>query len=392
MEQNHDNPQEEAAVIKCSICGENELDCFENPHSQLCVSCREAFIRFPVSKWVILFVAFMLIAACFGCGQMPQQILYLKQYKEAKAAYQKKNYVTAAHGLLAVTEKYPSAKDAREMYWLALLRNYEIDDAADFYNDHLLYADFSDSRSALLEDAYDHLYAFYESQNVLDPDFSLSEEEFYKAAYEKYQQEKSNYTYAYFAGLYLQNDGQYAQAIQCYASSQTLAKDFLPNNSCIGDCYFMQGNSKTAAEYYSLALETNKEDTWAMNGLCATQLLQGDIKAGLETAQTAYALDASAYMASENLVIALHINGEEAQMQELITSIRETAGVGLDSRVYQYLDGAITLREFYGILMSEEEKKDVYTGDHHQYIDISGGHCTRAGASAFLQDSAHTCF
>lgn len=93
----------------CIACQDREKDLHDNPYSELCTSCRQHYIRYPISRWVYLILALIAILLVISIRNIPLSITDLKAYQKAAVKYDDKYYYDSLVLYDELYQKYPDS-------------------------------------------------------------------------------------------------------------------------------------------------------------------------------------------------------------------------------------------------------------------------------------------
>jgi tetratricopeptide (TPR) repeat protein len=145
-------PSDPAADPVCVQCGIH----LSSPPSriQLCENCRNAFINYPIPKWIKIFGIAILIVLAFSIISVSRNLQTGIHYERGLAAAHKKNYLTAQREFDKVVKSEPGYTEAQCRLLMAA-----------FYNDDLqtVFSAFNKIKDEKVED--ENLY--HNVENVL---------------------------------------------------------------------------------------------------------------------------------------------------------------------------------------------------------------------------------
>ncbi|WP_058301926.1 tetratricopeptide repeat protein [Gorillibacterium timonense] len=101
-----------------------------------------------------------------------------------------------------------------------------------------------------------------------------------------------------------------------------------------------------ASRYGQEALHKDKRDTGALRALSTISLVEGDLPQGLQYAEEAYRINPEGIYIRDTYAVALYANGKLQEAQEIKKEL-ESSGQPLDESITRFLNGEMTLRDYY---------------------------------------------
>ncbi len=347
----------------CKRCRRRSIDRSENPASVLCHDCREELIRlkippvfYIVGAAVILMVAFTLAVSAGGFRNFGS-------YNNAGGTAEEGYVLTAMDNLLEILEENPDNKDtAVKLADIGMEYGY-YDYATYAIQEYLAGKEVSDFQYAKINRYITKLEIYYDTYDLYD---EIWEEAFGDLSYADEAAISQEDIYARMEEVsralsgYLGKDG-YDQALLYYylgsvsADSEEMAEYY---EKCIElDPYYYDAQASIAA-YYRRQGELDKarrqlEEIYAVNKesfevlrvYATLELVEGNLKQGLDYALRAYELYPEGTYVIDTYVVALAANGKTDEAKEVVSEYEED--YIFDDDLYAFLNGEMTLEEYY---------------------------------------------
>lgn len=355
------NPFADMDYNLCKKCRHRTIDRSENPESVLCRDCREELIKlkippvfFVVGVLVILLEAFILA-------------VYLGGFKSYKAFYTAEEtsdegyIISTMNELLDILENNPDNLDAAiELTDIAMEYSY-YDYASYAMNQYIADREVSDKQYRKLLGYVDEINTYYDtvdlSNEIWDELYEAENEEMYEEddvylMMEDYCQRLSEYI----------GDSNYDQALLYYylgymTVDDEQRNDYFEKCVAVNPCYFeaqaqiatycrREGNLERARQILEETYAVNKEDYAVLRSFATLELVEGNLERGLDFASRSYDAYADGDYVIDTYIVALAANGRMEEARELVGEY-ENNGYVFDDDLYEFLDGNMTLEDYY---------------------------------------------
>lgn len=355
------NPFADMDYNLCKKCKHRTIDRSENPESVLCRDCREELIKlkippvfFVVGVLVILLEAFILA-------------VYLGGFKSYKAFYTAEEtsdegyIISTMNELLDILENNPDNLDAAiELTDIAMEYSY-YDYASYAMNQYIADREVSDKQYRKLLGYVDEINTYYDtvdlSNEIWDELYEAENEEMYEEddvylMMEDYCQRLSEYI----------GDSNYDQALLYYylgymTVDDEQRNDYFEKCVAVNPCYFeaqaqiatycrREGNLERARQILEETYAVNKEDYAVLRSFATLELVEGNLESGLDFASRSYDAYADGDYVIDTYIVALAANGRMEEARELVGEY-ENNGYVFDDDLYEFLDGNMTLEDYY---------------------------------------------
>lgn len=355
------NPFADMDYNLCKKCKHRTIDRSENPESVLCRDCREELIKlkippvfFVVGVLVILLEAFILA-------------VYLGGFKGYKAFYTAEEtsdegyIISTMDELLDILENNPDNLDAAiELTDIAMEYSY-YDYASYAMNQYIADREVSDKQYRKLLGYVDEINTYYDtvdlSNEIWDELYEAENEEMYEEddvylMMEDYCQRLSEYI----------GDSNYDQALLYYylgymTVDDEQRNDYFEKCVAVNPCYFeaqaqiatycrREGNLERARQILEETYAVNKEDYAVLRSFATLELVEGNLESGLDFASRSYDAYADGDYVIDTYIVALAANGRMEEARELVGEY-ENNGYVFDDDLYEFLDGNMTLEDYY---------------------------------------------
>lgn len=350
------NPFENMADGLCKRCRCRTIDCSENPESVLCRDCREELIRLKIPRvfYLISAVVILLAALTFAAsiGGLRNLSTYLKSKSMAGEGY----IITVLDNLLDILEENPQNKNlAIRLADLGMEYAY-YDYAAYSIDNYLAGKEVSDSEYDKLTsyirklDAYYATYDLYEE--IGEKLFSnASDIEDVTGVLEEFRRELSGYigegeydqALPYYYLGYMSTDEQ--ERISYLQECINLNPYFYDAQAQIATYYRRNGELEKARRQLEEIYQVNKEDYAVLRSYATLELVEGNLAQGLDYASQAYEIYPEGEYVIDTYIVALAANGMMEEAQILVEQYAKD--YMFDEDLYHFLDGDITLEEYY---------------------------------------------
>lgn len=351
-----DNPFENMTDGFCKRCRCRSIDRSENPDSVLCRDCREDLIRLKIPRFFYLIGGIVILLAALTFATSLRGLNNLAAYTRSRSMAEEGYVLTVLDDLLDILEDNPNNKDvAIRLADLGMKYAY-YDYAAYAIDNYLTGKEVSDSEYDKLTsyirklDAYYDTYYLYEEiaeqifGNVSDPeDISKALEEF-------------NHKLSAYVG-----EGGYDQALLYYYLGYMTADEqeritylqecirlnpyFYDAQAQIATYYRRNGELEKARQQLEEIYRVNKEDYSVLRSYATLELVEGNLAQGLDYAFQAYQVYPEGEYVIDTYIIALAANGMTEEAEILVERYEED--YLFDDDLYDFLEGNITLQEYY---------------------------------------------
>ncbi len=311
----------------------------------------------PIPIFIFLIVSVLL--AGVSMGLFPQSFSDYKIYSEAEERTYQGETSQALEDLFSIQEAHPDSLPVTIRLLDLSMKNGYYDLAAYVFNEYLVGKELSDSQYArmmeysrkldsyyLTCDAIDSLFAVIEADNDDSAEALERHTEWLREEIGKLHQDREQYAavlYYYDAMLCPDRDTQYEYLLEAYREDPEL----YDVRVLLGNAERSRGNMAEAYGYLNTAVRKEARDAGALRGLAVMAMLDGRPEEGLEKARQAYESDPDSLYVRETYLIALHVNGQnEKREQEIIAEIEAIQG-SLEEDTQQFLDGQLTLEDYY---------------------------------------------
>jgi hypothetical protein len=339
--------RDESSPNVCISCGTYLMD-----HSQkapLCVNCRKAYIKFPIPKWVKIFGAGILAVLLFSLVGISGNISTGIHFARAKAAINRKAYVTAQKELLKVVAKEPQFTEA---FSYLLISAYHNSDYKTFQQAYENVATRKIDNEALYTDmvtALDNMTHAIQSDSfkVFAKAYGHPADSIPPVAFAGYIQSHENDVYAktMLAKIYMDEDN--------YAATDSMANILLNENPDYYYPLYLKITVKRemlqmdSSDYYiRTLLSRNTEDVYARAAQVRNLLKVKQDKPALILAKKLYADHSDDAYVTTSLIMAYHFNGDiKNRDMYLAIAMKDTANPDTYSFVNDIISGKEIFRK-----------------------------------------------
>lgn len=355
------NPFEQMDYGLCKRCRRRTIDRSENPNSELCKDCREELIKLKIppvfyicAVLVILLIIFIMIPSVGG-------LMGAFSYESAEESIgensQEGYVITAMDELVSDLDENPDDIDtAIELANVAMKYGY-YDYAAYAIDGFLVGEEVPDKTYYRISGYIDELNRYYDTIELSD---GILEE-----LYEDWEEDDDPYAlihdYCEELSAYIR-DKQYDQAlIYYYLANMTEDKEqrisYLEECEDIHPCYYeaqaqiavyyrRQGDLEKAREILEKVYAVNKEDYSILRAYATLELTEGNVREALSYARRAYDMYPEGDYVVDTYAVALAANDKLDDARELVREY-EYNDYYFDEDFYNFLDGKMTLEEYY---------------------------------------------
>lgn len=350
------NPFENMADGLCKRCRCRTIDYSENPESVLCRDCREELIRLKIPRLFYLIGAVVILLSALTFAASIRGLNNLSTYCKSKSMAEDGYVVTVLDDLLYILEDNPQNKNlAIRLADLGMKYAY-YDYAAYAIDNYLAGREVSDSQYDKLNsyirklDAYYSTYDLYEKigEKVLG---NVSDAEDATKVLEEFRRELSGYigeggydqALLYYYLGYLSTDEK--ERISYLQECIRLNPYFYDAQAQIATYYRRNGELERARQQLEGIYQVNREDYAVLRSYATLELVEGNLAQGLDYAFQAYQIYPEGDYVIDTYIIALTANGMMEEAQILVE--RYEKDYVFDDDLYDFLDGNITLEEYY---------------------------------------------
>lgn len=333
----------------CGMCGRRRIEAHENQASFLCAYCQEEYSRLSVPLWVKGFFVALLAITVFALAQLPSVIGTYQVYREAQRQQQNNEFYPAMLGYLSVLEQYDGKMDIVLDAIDAAIDAQNIDAAVYIWNEYLAGKELNDAQDARASRIEPLFTRYYDTQGLYEDILEEQDGDMdgvHAALLGLLDRTDVDLdrTFLYFMLAGTTDDAQTRleylrlSAVQDQRSTYPLA--YYGNELRRG------GRFGEAKDVYRSALDKNAWDFYAMRGLGIVTQMTGDIPGGLQIIREACEMEPRGFYINEAMIIALCENdmrGEAMDMMEL----KLAEGYEFEPDLYEYLDGTVTMAEYY---------------------------------------------
>ena len=368
------DPFEGIAKELCKRCGTRYVDYSENSQSVLCKNCREEMMPLKISKPVIAFCIFVVIATLLNAWKFTMDFAKIhgggglsyaafmsddrcKLYKDMA---DEGKVITAMDSMVEILESEPQNYEmAITLADVAMEYDYpdyvswaignfllgkeeyitekEIDRLNEYVDEINLYYDTDELTSSICEEVY---------ESMEDP-----AEDYYAmmllchdgiAAYignDDYDQALLEYQCFYFC---TDPEEQLEHLENCIAANE----NYYDAQAQLAVYYRRNGDLDKARKILSAVYKKNCEDYAVLRAYAALELTEGNMADALSYAKEAYEMYPEGSYVADTYIIALLANGQIEEADALIKEWEES-GYYFEEDFYSYYNGEMTLEEYY---------------------------------------------
>ncbi|MDE5908830.1 MAG: hypothetical protein K2H52_08870 [Lachnospiraceae bacterium] len=351
------NPFEQMDYGLCKKCRHRTIDRSENPDSELCKECREELIKLKIPPAFYLNAVIVLFLMVFTMLPSMGGFVNVFSYESAQENSEEGFVVTIMDNLISILDGNPDNIDvAIELTDLAMKYSY-YEHAAYTIENFLVGKEVPDKAYYRINGYIDELNTYYDTIELSD---SIWEE---IAAEWEDEEDVSRILNAYCEEIsaYL-GDADYDQALLYYylASMTEDAErrtEYLEECVAINPCYYeaqaqiavyyrRKGDLDKAREILEDIYATNREDYSILRAYATLELAEGNIRDSIGYARGAYEAYPEGDYVVDTYAVALAANDRMEEAWELVEEY-EDKGYEFDDDFYDFLDGKITLEDYY---------------------------------------------
>ena len=351
------NPFEQMDYGLCKKCRHRTIDRSENPNSELCKECREELIKLKIPPIFYICAVLVVFLMVFTMIPSVRGLVNVFSYESAQETSEEGYVITVMDNLVSILDENPDNIDvAIELTDVAMDYSY-YDYAAYAIDNFLVGEEVPDKAYYRINRYIDDLNTYYDTIDLSD---SIWEE-----LYEDWEEDDDPYVmldaYREKISEYIGNT-KYDQALLYYylgrmtedgEQSIQYLKECVDINPCyyeaqalIAVYYRRQGNLNKAREILEAVYETNKEDYSILRVYATLELAEGNVEDALDYARRAYDMYPEGDYVVDTYAVALAANDRMDEARELVSEY-EDDDYYFDDDFYDFLDGKMTLEEYY---------------------------------------------
>jgi hypothetical protein len=279
-------------------------------------------------------------------AQLPAFFDTYRVYQNAEQLLREREFHPAMWEFLTVLEEYDSVPVVMSALEAAMGAQ-DFNAAWYIFDVYLVGKEVSDEQYARAMYFDDFLERYYNTVNLIEEIEELDDvRELHAYLYELLKRDDIDPTYLYYV-LYLTTEEQ-DKRMEYLQLACTLDERVTYPLAFYGNELRRVGDFEAAMAVYNNALMRNAHDTYALRGVGILMQLQGDIAGGLSVIQETYDKNPYELYINEALIIALCENNQrDAAMAVMQAAIEEGYDFDYDHELQDYLDGTITMHQFY---------------------------------------------
>ena len=341
----------------CVECGKRERDLGINALSKLCGDCRREKIKLHIPPRIR---GFLIVVSAFFLFSMIMFIPVLSDYRgylDAGKHMQAREYTFAYKKYTAILDEYSYSMPLILKTAEAAASAQYFSNLTDIIDNHIMDKNLTDSEYEIVKE-YRNLVGMYkETYDVIDRIFDEANETFTTyddpALSRRFIQERLielleidgiDRTQVYYMLGNASRDLEYSVICLEYACDAN--PRFTYPYAFYGNALRKSGEMGQAREVYQKAVELNACDALSWRGLGILDLLEGQKSRGLESIRHAYRIDRYTQYVADSLITALIENGLRDEAMTLLEQL-VSEGFQFDERLQAYMDGFISLEEYY---------------------------------------------
>lgn len=351
------NPFADMDYGLCKKCKRRTIDRSENPDSVLCRECREELIKLKIPP--VFYVVGVLVLILIAVTLIPSfgGLKNYNTYNTAEETSDEGYIITTLDDLLDVLEDNPdNVEVAMELTDIAMKYSY-YDYASYTIAQYLEDKEFNDKQYRKLIGYVDKINTYYDTCDLSD--------EIWEQVYEDFDDEEDVYAileeYSRMLSEYI-GDSDYDQALIYYylgymATDDEKRIEYLKECVAIDPCYFeaqaqiatyyrRQGDLEGARQVLEETYAVNKEDYAVLRSFATLELVEGNLERGLDFAYRSYQAYEDGDYVIDTYIVALAANGRTDEARELVSEYEDKDYI-FDDDLYEFLDGNMTLEDYY---------------------------------------------
>lgn len=332
----------------CVLCKITPIDKTESNYSQLCSSCREKYIKYPIPKGVFAFLAVVLVLVIFGSLNYFSVLKDYKNLKEAEKFFESRNYLQASKIFSNLKVNYQNSEKINEKLFISSVKSGNNQLAINTYNDSFADKKVPQDVYNSIDRYYKFIDVFFETENkLIEITKDLKEEEIDNKIEELFNSDKSNYIVEYYLALRKYIAKKYDKSAELLESSYSKNNDFVLAIDSLSKTYRRLKMYDKAIECSEKALNYNKDDVFALDSLSVIDMLKNNNSEALIKATMAYDLDKYQPYVSETYAVALYVNSKKEDAIKVINELKNRENYIEDKDFIDFIDGKITLEKLY---------------------------------------------
>lgn len=346
---------EDMGYCLCKKCRRRNIDRSENPDSVLCKECREELIKLKIPKVFYIAGAAVLILT------VSIMILSMGSFKDSIAynvdrLVDEGYVITAIDNLAALLERQPDfSHKAIELADIGMEYGY-YDTAAYAISNYLTEVDLSGNDYVKITGYVSRLNTYYATCELSeqiwgDISENMDQTDDPYAMLETYNQKLSQYIgneeydqaliYYYLGCMSADNE----KRIEYFQKCIEINSSYFEAQAQIAVYYRRKGDLEKARQILEETYKVNKEDYAILRAFATLELTEGNLESGLDFASSAYEMYEEGAYVIDTYIIALAANGRIEEARMLASEYEDN--YFFDEELYDFLDGNVTLEEYY---------------------------------------------
>ncbi len=320
MQENLPETEQPINEESCANCGSHAV--LKDYPTKLCADCRQAFIKFPIPKWILGFAGGILLIVLYSMIKLPANLALGIHFEKGKKAMAENKYLTAESELAKVVDKAPNYTEAKCLLAIAAFHN------QDFFVENEMFqqlkgVDLKDD--ALLASANEVIkemdgYIPSDSMNLLLAKYNNNSDSIPDAILEKFISAYPSELYPvqlYASSLF--NRNVYKKSDSLAQIALTMEPDFMPAISLRAGTLRYLKQYDSAIYFNNLLLAQNVESVYAISSKARTLLMQKKDAEALKTALEAQKLKQSDGYNLATLAIIYHLTGKLKERDAIVS-------------------------------------------------------------------------
>ncbi|MBD5547800.1 MAG: hypothetical protein HDQ97_10440 [Lachnospiraceae bacterium] len=351
------NPFEQMEYGLCKKCRRRTIDRSENPNSELCRECRKELIKLKIPPVFYICAVLVVLLIVFTMVPSVDGLENVFSYESAQENSEEGYVITVMDDLVSILDENPDNIDAAiELTDVAMKYSY-YEYATYAIENFLVGEEVSDKVYYRIKGYINELNTYYDTIDLSD---SIWEE-----LGEDWEEDDDPYvlldTYCEKISPYIGNS-KYDQALLYYYLG-SMTQDGEQRNAYLEKCveinpcyyeaqaqiavyYRRQGELDKAREILESVYETNKEDYSILRAYATLELVEGNLEDALDFAYRAYEMYPEGDYVVDTYAVALAASDRLEEARNLVRRY-EDADNSFDDDFYDFLDGKMTLEEYY---------------------------------------------